>query len=265
MTLTPHIIRIPDITEEDLATLWVGTEENMRLRGPTQSALGQSPFAISGDEVAAGEPPTGGGVASVGASAEAQPADATADSGTPADDRGSEPGAGDSGTGVDPVPGVDPGDSGDTGDTEATDPDQPRGPTVVQLIPGATAYGVGDRVVVQVMIDNARNVGSVPFHLRYNRSVLEFVRPATEGSFLRSDGGGTIFLASDSATGGEVVVGLSKMGGGVGVSGSGVLATFEFQAINPGNCGFAFVGASVKDPRAQNLPATFVPTAVTVQ
>ncbi|NIM61144.1 MAG: hypothetical protein GTO30_05640, partial [Acidobacteria bacterium] len=33
MTLTPRIIRIPDITEEDLATLWVGTEENMRLRG----------------------------------------------------------------------------------------------------------------------------------------------------------------------------------------------------------------------------------------
>jgi hypothetical protein len=136
---------------------------------------------------------------------------------------------------------------------------------VVRLVPGAASYGVGDRVVVQVMIDNARNLGSVPFHLRYNRSVLEFVPPATEGSFLRSDGGGTVFLASDAAAGGEVVVGLSRMGGGDGVSGSGVLATFEFQAVNAGNCGFAFVGASVKDPRAQNLPASFVPAAVTVQ
>ena len=39
MTLTPRIIRIPDITEDDLATLWVGTEDNMRLRGPARNAL----------------------------------------------------------------------------------------------------------------------------------------------------------------------------------------------------------------------------------
>jgi hypothetical protein len=72
-------------------------------------------------------------------------------------------------------------------------------------------------------------------------------------------------MASDTTAGGEVVVGLSRMGGGAGISGSGVLATFEFQAVNPGDCGFVFVGASVKDPRAQNLPASFEPVTVTVQ
>ena len=45
MTLTPRIVRIPDITEDDLATLWVGTEEHMQLRGSAQNALGQRPFA----------------------------------------------------------------------------------------------------------------------------------------------------------------------------------------------------------------------------
>ncbi|HKQ63165.1 MAG TPA: secretin N-terminal domain-containing protein, partial [Candidatus Polarisedimenticolaceae bacterium] len=44
MTLTPRIIRLPDITEEDLATLWVGTEDNMQLRGPARNALNASPF-----------------------------------------------------------------------------------------------------------------------------------------------------------------------------------------------------------------------------
>ena len=63
----------------------------------------------------------------------------------------------------------------------------------------------------------------------------------------------------------EAAVGLSRMGGGDGVSGSGVLATFEFQAINPGDCGFAFVGASVKDPQARNLPAAFNTAAVRVE
>ncbi len=64
MTLTPQIIRMPDITEEDLATLWVGTEENMRLRGPTRGVFGITAFGngdAGGDAVAGA---TGGGTIS---------------------------------------------------------------------------------------------------------------------------------------------------------------------------------------------------------
>jgi hypothetical protein len=136
---------------------------------------------------------------------------------------------------------------------------------VVRMVPSAPGYKVGDRVLLDVRIDNAQGVGSVPFHIRYNRQVLEFVPPAIQGPFLGSDGTGVVFLANDASGGGEVVVGLSRMGGGEGVAGSGSLATFAFQALNPGDCGFAFTGATVKDPQARNVPATFVPAAVQVQ
>lgn len=33
LTMTPHIIRIPDITDEDLAPMWVGTTNNLTFRG----------------------------------------------------------------------------------------------------------------------------------------------------------------------------------------------------------------------------------------
>ena len=33
LTMTPHIIRIPDITEDDLAPMWVGTQSNLSFRG----------------------------------------------------------------------------------------------------------------------------------------------------------------------------------------------------------------------------------------
>ncbi|HPR65467.1 MAG TPA: secretin N-terminal domain-containing protein [Thermoanaerobaculia bacterium] len=33
LTMTPHIVRMPDITEEDLIPVWVGTENNMSIRG----------------------------------------------------------------------------------------------------------------------------------------------------------------------------------------------------------------------------------------
>ncbi len=33
LTMTPHIVRMPDITEDDLAPMWVGTQNNMTFRG----------------------------------------------------------------------------------------------------------------------------------------------------------------------------------------------------------------------------------------
>jgi len=47
LTLTPHIIRNPDITEEDLAPLWVGTENRITIFGNSprvRSSSGDSPF-----------------------------------------------------------------------------------------------------------------------------------------------------------------------------------------------------------------------------
>jgi general secretion pathway protein D len=47
LTLTPHIIRNPDITEEDLAPLWVGTENRITVFGNSprvRSAVGGNPL-----------------------------------------------------------------------------------------------------------------------------------------------------------------------------------------------------------------------------
>ncbi|MBV8517440.1 MAG: hypothetical protein JO197_08570 [Acidobacteria bacterium] len=47
LTMTPHIIRIPDITEEDLAPMWVGTGNNLTFRGVSpriESQIGADPF-----------------------------------------------------------------------------------------------------------------------------------------------------------------------------------------------------------------------------
>jgi general secretion pathway protein D len=47
LTLTPHIIRYPDITEEDLAPLWVGTENHVSIFGNSprvRSAVSVGPF-----------------------------------------------------------------------------------------------------------------------------------------------------------------------------------------------------------------------------
>jgi general secretion pathway protein D len=276
LTLTPQIIRMPDITEDDLATLWVGTEENMRLRGPETGAFGVSAFGgPSSDETdlgaAVGDVPTGGSVSRTVASEEVQREQAQRErsdgSSGGAQDRGNRGrpggtpppatgGIGDAGgSGDDPDPG---------GDLDES-PELPTGPALVRLAPSSSAVQVGDTLVVQVLLDNGTNIGSVPFHLRYNRQVLEFLPPASEGDLLSQDGSNVVFIANDTASGGEIVVGYSRMGGETGITGSGVLATFQFRAINPGDAGLQFTGASVKDPQARNLPAAFQPAAVVVQ
>lgn len=47
LTMTPHIIRIPDITEDDVAPMWVGTQSNLSFRGLSprlESQVGADPF-----------------------------------------------------------------------------------------------------------------------------------------------------------------------------------------------------------------------------
>ncbi|MDH3284258.1 MAG: hypothetical protein OEQ13_05920, partial [Acidobacteriota bacterium] len=45
LSVTPHIIRVPNIEPIDLVPLWVGTAERIELRGIARNALGESPFA----------------------------------------------------------------------------------------------------------------------------------------------------------------------------------------------------------------------------
>jgi general secretion pathway protein D len=272
MTLTPRIIRIPDITEEDLATLWVGTEDNMQLRGTARQEMNQGPFAggptdaetvFGGGAGAAGGSAGGGSLSRVSPSSEVESDRARREAEDAQRQAAGETGA--AGADETPPAGAPP-PGGGTGPDDRSAPEEPEGedeqeppsgPAIVQLIPSSNNFQVGAVVVAQVTIDNAQNVGSVPFHLRYNKEVLQFMPPATQGPFMTQGGAEPVFLASDTGGGGEIVIGLSRMGPGAGASGSGVLAIFQFQAISPGNCGFAFTGASVKDPQARDLPAAF--------
>ena len=139
------------------------------------------------------------------------------------------------------------------------------GPVLVELQTAESQYDVGETVIVEITIANAENVGSVPFHLRFDGNVLSYLPPAEEGPFM-SEGGAitTVFLASVAGGGGELIVGLSRVGTARGADGAGVLARFHFEAVSAGSSGFAFTGAAVKDPQAMNLPAAFSVRQVTI-
>jgi general secretion pathway protein D len=268
LTLTPQIVRMPDIREEDLVTLWVGTQENVRLRGPETGAFGVTAFGDGtgggGDLSAAGDGPRGGSVSRTAGSEEAERDLAEREREASEEDADRRRRSGpdrDRDTGE---RGADDADGSSREDDLDDTPEQPTGPAIVRLVPSAATVSVGDTLVVQVVLDNGTNVGSTPFHLRFNRQVLEFIEPAIQGDLLDRDGANAVFLANEAGAGGDIVVGYSRMGGETGITGSGLLATFQFRAINPGDVGFQFTGASVKDPQARNVPASFLSAGVTV-
>jgi general secretion pathway protein D len=277
MTITPRIIRIPDFDEQDLATLWVGTEDNMQLRGPARDAYGRSPFGPASDVTVSVEPIISGGSTGAAGSGAVNRISTSTDAPTPTagspsgaaarrsgQAQGSPDGAQSGGENtVQDAGGTEPA-SGEPTDPTSGGPTAPSGPAAVRVVPSKSSYRVGEEVVVDVMIENATNVASVPFHLRYERDVLDYVG-GEKGGFMKKDGKEPVFLAAPVPQGGEIVVGLSRLGAGSGLAGSGLLARFRFMALAPGQCGFAFSGASVKDPQARNLPAQFVTVPVTIE
>jgi hypothetical protein len=138
-------------------------------------------------------------------------------------------------------------------------------PARVRLVPSQATYQVGEPIVLEIVIDNARDVGSIAFHLAYDPQVLAFVPPGAEGPFMASDGADTVFLASAIGGGGEIVAGMSRIHAPDGVDGTGTLAVFEFNSIASGDCSFRFSGASVKDPQSRALPAAFNSAPVRVE
>jgi hypothetical protein len=79
LTLTPQIIRTPDIRDEDLVPLFIGTKNNPHLRGKESSPFGPDPFApdpeldgLIADEAKVDAMSTGAGAAEGAPAAEPQ-------------------------------------------------------------------------------------------------------------------------------------------------------------------------------------------------
>ena len=48
LLLTPHIVRVPNISSADLSSWWVGTEDTLKLRDEFQSSFQANPFNADG-------------------------------------------------------------------------------------------------------------------------------------------------------------------------------------------------------------------------
>jgi general secretion pathway protein D len=281
LTVTPHIIRIPDIGREDLGPLAVGTDKNRRLRGESAYGVSGSPFrnpnekpkaalfdslspgAQQRDTTTATNPdldlasgrdlresrsitpaPAGPAAAEPAPTpAAASPAPSSPQASSPPPPSASPAGASSpaGSSGSSPAPSSAPGPAAPA---PGGGPGASSGP--VQLgFAGPAEVGVGETFDVQVVIDaRGSEVHDAPYHLLFDPSLLE-VASVSEGTYFQAAGAQSIFLPSISS--GRVLIGHSMVGRGNAPTGSGTLATVRVRALSAGTGQLRFDSATISD------------------
>ncbi len=261
LTMTPHIIRRADITEQDLAPIWVGTEQNVVFRG-------SSPRIDSGIEGPFDEPQDESDETRQQLEERLPPGlrDA-APEGDTGDDGADEPPLG---VELVPPPGSQLQNAGLLDRPPAIvpalfQPSSARTNPEIELsfTPQALRATVGDSFEARLDVRARAPLSHLPLRLRYDPERIEVTAVRAE-SFLGDQS--EISLMTDSSTPGTVIVGLSRLGDQAGVAGRGHLLALEVRAVGPGRATITVEQAKPKGPGLEALPAPTVrPLEIEIQ
>ena len=296
MLLTPHVVRTHELTAEDLAPIFIGTQANVGLGGPPPLIAAQpepgaadpSTAAPAGAAVAPGVPPAGVPRPPVTSEPGAQPVNRPAPPGTssvptatpapvtptpPAGTVTAPPGAAtppagtaSAGTGAVPPAGATP--PRDPSLPIVTNPGAPGAapatPAQVIVTPAGTEFRLGGGpYTTAVSINNAQRLSTLTLTLTYNPNVLR-VRTVQEGTFMRQGSGTASFTPRIDAAAGRVDIAVTRPGDQIGASGGGLLASLLFDAVGAGGSMIQVSGVATA-PDGTLLPLQFAPVTVTVR
>jgi general secretion pathway protein D len=284
MILTPRVLRTHQLRDEDLAPIYIGTQQNLSLTGapPTISgpavepapspapAPGTAPVQLQGPAApgvpmpptaaAPGMPGPGvGAMAGVpGPTAPgARPPEGTAPA--PVVPSGSSPIPGT--TTQPPAPAVPappaPGPPAEDVSTPPAAPPPPAAPVptagaeVVLTLP-ASEFRVGaGPYTVPVSVVGVSRLSVLSLTVTFNPAVVR-VRSVQEGSFLRQGGVPVTFTQQVDAATGRLDISMTRTGDATGASGAGLLAAVLFEPVAPGTATLAVSGVATT-PQGQPI------------
>lgn len=134
----------------------------------------------------------------------------------------------------------------------------------VKLAASPAEVSVGGKLTVAVSIEKAQGAGAATFALSFNPKLLKLVT-VQDGGFLGQGGQTTSLIPRVDNDSGTASISISRPAGSPGVSGSGVLANLQFEAMGPGTASVTFSQASVADASQAALPTSSSGTQVTVK
>jgi general secretion pathway protein D len=236
--LIPHIVRESVLTRMNTRAIDTGTGQSIELRRDASAQQGAADRI--GPHPASASTPVS---AANAASAMVQQLKQAAQPPTP------------------PAPGQQPATSLPTPTpTQTPDqtPAQPQttdgGPPVsFSVVPPSSNQTVGSTFQVAVMLNNGRDVYSVPMQVQFNPAVLQLVN-VDAGDFLSRDGQAVSIVHRDDGNG-LIAISTTRPPKVAGVNGQGSIATLTFKAVAAGDSNLALVKVGAVNSVQANLPA----------
>ena len=285
MLLTPHVVRTHELTAEDLAPIYIGTQQNVSLGGPPP--LIAPPPDVPPAATPATTPPNVGPATTM-TPAGAQTPPGAAPPGAQPSNLPPPPGTTPVPTFVSPLPTAPPGTTPPAAATPPgtvaapgvqptappRDPTQPptppaagvTAPTPAQVIvsPPSTDFRVGSGPYsTAISINNASRLTTLTLTITYNAAVLR-ARSVQEATFMRQGGAVASFTPKIDAINGRIDIAVTRTGDTVGAAGSGVIALLLFDAVAPGGSMIQVSGVAT-GPDGAPLQVQFSPVTVTVR
>jgi len=127
---------------------------------------------------------------------------------------------------------------------------QPKTPRIF-LVLDRTELSIGEILGVSVKVENVEDVFGVAFDLMFSHDAFELAG-SRAGEFLNR--GQHKFLSEfQNDDPDRLVVGISEVGSASGVSGDGVVASFELKAKRAGGYSIALDRAAIKNPELNSI------------
>jgi hypothetical protein len=279
MLLTPHVVRTHELTAEDLAPIFIGTQANVGLGGPppliapqpTGPPAAQTPVPANeqpgpGQEVRPGVMP--GTLPQPGVLPLPQPVPPTQPTEPPPpQEEGTPPQVSETGQPVvvpprDQTGGATGATAGGATATAATS----AGGGVAQVTvsaPGTEFRLGGGPYTVPLSISGASRISTLSLSVTFNPAVLR-VRAVQEGSFMRQGGVNASFTQQVDAAAGRIDMTLTRSQDLIGASGSGLLAAVLFEPVAGGASTLAVSGAG-SGPAGSVVTIQSAPVTITVR
>jgi type II secretory pathway component GspD/PulD (secretin) len=285
MLLTPRVIRTHELTAEDLAPIFIGTQQNVGLGGPPP--LIAPPAAEPAAPPAATATPQTPTVAG-------RPGEQLPPVAAPAGTQNPNPpvpAGGATRPGIQPPPpttppagtvppttppaGTVPPTTPPAGTTPPRDPNAPLPP--VPGVPGTTATPAqiivtpagsefrvaGGPYLTPISINNASRLSTLTLTVTFNPAVVR-VRNVQEGTFMRQGGMTVAFTPKIDNAAGRVDITVTRTSDTIGASGSGLIGSLFLDAVAPGSSTIQVSGAAT-GPDGTPVQIQFSPVTVTVR
>jgi general secretion pathway protein D len=267
MLLTPHIVRTHEITDADLAPIYIGSQQNLGVGGPPP-LIAPIPETPPAGQAPAGAlsaiPPTPGSqTLAPGGTAIVAPPGSSPVPGTvlvPTQPAVPAPNI----TTVPPEPAAPAAAPAPPAAPAGNEPTTTPGLGSAQVIvtpPGTTFRVGGGPYNVPISVTNASRLSTITLTLTFDPALLR-VRMVQEGSFMRSGGVNASF--TQQVAGGRIDITISRAADATGASGTGLLASVLFDAVAAGSAAITPSG-SASGPGGTPMGLQFRPVTITVQ